>query len=70
MDKIYITGIVIYMLTILILARFTSNKFKSETGEKTWKLAGGRSAYWRILIIISGLVTAGIMLILKWTIFA
>ena len=70
MDKIYITAIVIYMLTILIIARLKSNKFKNETGEKTWKLAGGRLTYWRILVVVSGLITTGIMLILKWTVFA
>ncbi len=70
MDKFYIIAIVVYILTILIIARLTSNKFKNEQGEKMWKLAGGRSAYWRILFFVSGLITAGIMYILKFAVFA
>lgn len=62
MDKIYFIGIAVLALLIAIIGRLTVNKFKNDTGEKMWKLGGGRSAYWRIVVLVSSLITAGLCL--------
>ena len=70
MNQIYITAIAIYILTIFIISRLTSSKIKNETGEKVWRIGGGKSGYWRILVVVSGLITAGVMLVLKYLVFS
>lgn len=70
MNTLYITAIIVFIAVTSIIAIFTVKKFKNETGEKVWKLSGGRSAFWRILVLASALITAVIMLVLKWAVFS
>lgn len=70
MEKIYISAIIIFVITTAIIAKFTYSKFRSETKDKVWKLWDGRTNYWSLVTLCSFFITTGIMLILKYTVFA
>jgi len=66
MIKFWTVSLLLFIVITVILSRLTIDKYKKEAGEKVWKLWGGRTTYWKLLILLSIGISASILLILHW----
>ncbi len=62
MKIIYIFGIMVFLVSMGVLTKFTYKEFKEKIGERIWKFWDGRTTYWSLLIVISGFITFFLML--------
>ena len=62
----WIAAILLFVLITFIIATLTLKKFKTDSGERVWKLWYGRSFYWQIVSLCSLCITALILFGLKW----
>lgn len=58
----------IFLVLSFVLIKLTYKYFKNKSGAKAWKIDGSRSGYFRITLLVSLLLTAMLMLILKNTV--
>ncbi len=66
MTKFWIIAVSIFIITTLIIAKFTLKKFRSESDDREWRLWSGRSTYWQLTSLCSFGITVFIMFALKW----
>ena len=65
MKPIFLIFILVFLITLYIVYRYSYNYFKKETSDKMWKLWGLQTPYWEGVIIVSFGVTTVIALLLK-----
>jgi hypothetical protein len=65
MKPIFLIFILVFLITLYIVYRYSYNYFKKETSDKMWKLWGLRTPYWEGVVIVSFGVTTIIVLLLK-----
>ena len=65
MKPIFLISILVFLITLYIVYRYSYNYYRKNTGEKMWKLWGIRTSYWEGVIIVSGGLTAIILILLK-----
>ncbi len=66
MEKIWILGIVLFLVITFITWKFFNGFYKKETSNKMRKTWGARMYYWHFILMISGLATTLIICFLKW----
>ena len=64
MIKFWIISSIIFVITLLIISKFTLAKFRKETGEKNWKVWTGRGTYWQLASLCSFGIAMTIMYVL------
>ncbi len=60
----------IFFALSFVLIKLTYSYFKNKSGAKAWKIDGSRTGYFRITLLVSLLLTAVVMLVLKNTILS
>ena len=65
MKPIFLIFILVFLITLYIVYRYSYNYFRKETSDKMWKLWGLQTPYWEGVIIVSFGVTTVIALLLK-----
>ena len=65
MKPILIIFILIFLITLYILYKYSYDYFRKETNDKMWKLWGFRTHYWEGVVIVSFGITTVIVLLLK-----
>ena len=68
MKPIFLIFILVFLITLDIVYRYSYKYFRKEISDKMWKLWGLRTPYWEGVVIVSFGVTTVIMLLLKITI--
>jgi len=66
MEKFWLIGIPLFLVTIFLYWRITKGYAKKEYGQNMWKQWGTRTFYWQGALLISGGVTVMIVVLLKW----
>lgn len=61
---------IIFGITLVLVIVFSKKEFKklisAESGKKQWKLIGDRTNYYRGMILVSFLLSAGIAYLIKY----
>ena len=73
MNWLMVIAIATWVISFLIIVRFSRMKYKYNNGDavankvavKAWTTQGGRTAYYRLAIGLSGLITVGVIAIVK-----
>ena len=65
MKPIFLILILVFLITLYIVYRYSYNYFRKETSDKMWKLWGLQTPYWEGVVIVSFGVTTIVVLILK-----
>lgn len=53
MIKFWTIAIILFIISTVIIAKFSLNKFRKEAGEKNWKVWTGRGTYWQLVSLCS-----------------
>ena len=61
-------AIAILITAFFILIKFSYKRYEKEYGPKTWKMDGFRTGYFRVLLLLSIVITVVLMLVLNNTI--
>ena len=61
----WIVAILIFLGTTFALARATYNHYKQESGPRFWNTRGGKTNYFRLLVLASMGVTVIVMAFIK-----
>jgi hypothetical protein len=70
MDSLIVVAIVVFILTFFLLTRLSHSQYKYKNSPtenvslRKWKL-GARTGYYRIVVMTSGLITVGILAVIK-----
>ncbi|MEW7278655.1 hypothetical protein ABW636_08665 [Aquimarina sp. 2201CG1-2-11] len=68
MENTWIIVASLFLIIIFLYWKISKDYFKNEVfSEGTWKNWGTKLFYWQGAIFVSGLVTALIVFLLKWT---
>jgi len=65
MKPILIIFMLVFLITLYILYRYSYNYFRKETSDKMWKLWGIQTLYWEGVVILSFGITTVVVLLLK-----
>ena len=65
MKPVLIIFILVFLITLYILYRYSYNYFRKETSDKMWKLWGIQTPYWEGVVILSFGITTVVVLLLK-----
>ena len=61
MIKFWIISSILFVVALLVIVKFTLTKFRTETGEKNWKVWTGRATYWQLVSLCSFGIAMAIM---------
>ncbi|RYD72882.1 MAG: hypothetical protein EOP55_18065 [Sphingobacteriales bacterium] len=61
----WIIAILVFLLTALILAKSTYKKYRNESGPRFWNTRGGKTNYYRLVVVVSLFITVMVMGVVK-----
>ena len=65
MKPIFLTVILIFLINMYIVYKYSYNYYRKNTKEKMWKLWGMKTVYWEGVVIVSSGLTVIVLLIIK-----
>ena len=65
MKPTLIVFILVFLITLYTLYRYSYNYFRKNTSDKMWKLWGIQTPYWEGVVILSFGITTVVVLLLK-----
>ena len=65
MKPIFLTVILIFLINMYIVYKYSYNYYRKNTKEKMWKLWGMKTMYWEGVVIVSGGLTVIVSILLK-----
>ena len=65
MKPIFLTSILIFLINLYIVYKYSYNYYRKNTKEKMWKLWGMKTVYWEGVVIVSSGLTAIVLLLIK-----
>ena len=72
MDSLIVIAGVVWVVCFLLIVRFSRDRYKytyngasGKTALRAWKTLGGRTAYYRLAIAFSGLVTMAVVAVVR-----
>ena len=65
MKPIFLTAILIFLINMYIVYKYSYNYYRKNTKEKMWKLWGMKTVYWEGVVIVSSGLTVIVLILLK-----
>jgi hypothetical protein len=65
MKPIFLTVILIFLINMYIVYKYSYNYYRKNTKEKMWKLWGMKTMYWEGVVIVSSGLTVIVSILLK-----
>ena len=65
MKPIFLIFILVFLITLCLVYKFSYNYFRKETNDNMWRLWGLKTPYWEGVVIVSIGITIVITLMLK-----
>ena len=65
MKPIFLTVILIFLINMYIVYKYSYNYYRKNTSAKMWKLWGFRTHYWEGVVIVSSGLTVIVLILLK-----
>ena len=65
MKPIFLTVILIFLINMYIVYKYSYNYYRKNTKEKMWKLWGMKTVYWEGVVIVSSGLTVIVLILLK-----
>ena len=65
MKPIFLTAILIFLINLYIVYKYSYNYYRKNTNEKMWKLWGMKTMYWEGVVIVSSGLTAIVLILIK-----
>ncbi len=65
MKPIFLTVILIFLINMYIVYKYSYNYYRKNTKEKMWKLWGMKTVYWEGVVIVSSGLTVIVSILLK-----
>ncbi len=65
MKPIFLAAILIFLINLYIVYKYSYNYYQKNTSDKMWKLWGLRTPYWEGVVIVSSGLTAIVLLLIK-----
>jgi len=65
MKPIFLTVILIFLINMYIVYKYSYNYYRKNTMEKMWKLWGMKTMYWEGVVIVSSGLTVIVSILLK-----
>ena len=65
MKPIFLTVILIFLINMYIVYKYSYNYYRKNTSDKMWKLWGLRTPYWEGVVIVSSGLTAIVLILIK-----
>lgn len=75
MEPLFIVAGVTFAASFFLIVRSSRNKIKyqslsSETASvKSWKTTGARTSYYRLAVVLSGLITMAVVAVMKYLLY-
>jgi len=65
MKPIFLAAILIFLINLYVVYKYSYNYYRKKTNEKMWKLWGMKTVYWEGVVIVSSGLTVIVLLIIK-----
>lgn len=65
MKPIFLAAILIFLINLYIVYKYSYNYYQKNTSDKMWKLWGLRTPYWEGVVIVNSGLTAIVLLLIK-----
>ena len=65
MKPIFLTAILIFLINLYIVYKYSYKYYRKNTSDKMWKLWGFRTHYWEGVVIVSSGLTVIVSILLK-----